>query len=128
MTNNREFLTFELPPALPALSDNKPLSDTEASACSLVHGTSSPYLLVAEYLLASRADNRRLCTRAVARIIKKWTAEIGLDARQLSEHSLRAGFATSAPLNGFDAMLIARQTGHRSQQMLATYVRPAQWF
>ncbi len=68
--------------------------------------------------------NERLCTRAVARIIKKWTAAIGLDAQQFSGHSLRAGFATSAALAGLETSVIARQTRHQSGRSLHTYVRP----
>jgi len=67
---------------------------------------------------------QRLCTSAVAWIIKEHVAEIGLDARRFSGHSLRADFATSAALAGYDATHIARQTGHKSQQMVAAYVRP----
>lgn len=66
----------------------------------------------------------RLSDRAVARIVKKWTARTDLDPRLFSGHSLRAGFATSAALAGWDASLIARQTGHKSQDMVAAYVRP----
>jgi integrase len=67
----------------------------------------------------------RLSGRAVARIVKKRVATIGRAPHQFSGHSLRAGFATSAAMAGLDALLIARQTGHKSQQMVATYVRPA---
>jgi integrase len=61
--------------------------------------------------------------RTVARIVKRRVAQIGLDPVQYSGHSLRAGFATSAALAGWNMALIASQTGHRSQQVLAQYVR-----
>jgi integrase len=61
---------------------------------------------------------------AVSLIVKRRVFAIGLDPARYSGHSMRAGFATSAALAGIDATLIARQTGHRSQQMVATYVRP----
>jgi integrase len=66
----------------------------------------------------------RLSDRAVATIVKHWAAAAGLPAERFSGHSLRAGFATSAAMAGFDATLIARQTGHRTQQALSAYVRP----
>jgi integrase len=62
--------------------------------------------------------------RTVARIVKRRVAQIGLDPTLYSGHSLRAGFATSASLAGWNTALIASQTGHRSQQVLAQYVRP----
>ena len=65
----------------------------------------------------------RLSGRTIAEIVKKRVAAAGLPADRYSGHSLRAGFATSAALAGFDAILIARQTGHHSQQMVASYVR-----
>lgn len=60
----------------------------------------------------------------VARTVKKCVARAGFDPCRFSGHSLRAGFATSAALAGFDAVAIARQTGHRSSRALAAYVRP----
>lgn len=61
---------------------------------------------------------------AVARIVKAHVQRAGLDPARFSGHSLRAGFATSAALAGFDALVIARQTGHRSNRALSAYVRP----
>lgn len=66
----------------------------------------------------------RLCDKTVARIIKKRAFTAGLASEGLSGHSLRAGFVTSAALAGFNSALIARQTGHKSLQVLAAYVRP----
>lgn len=67
---------------------------------------------------------RPLHGEVISLIVKKRTAAIGLDPTAFSGHSLRAGFVTSAMLAGADAPLIARQTGHRSQQALSAYVRP----
>ena len=69
--------------------------------------------------------NRPLDPRTVARIVKRWAGKAGLDARLYSGHSLRAGFVTSAAVAGWNSALIARQTGHRSVQVLASYVRPS---
>ena len=68
----------------------------------------------------------RLSGRPIATIIKNRTAAAGLVGKRYSGHSLRAGYATSAALAGFDATVIARQTGHRTQNSLSAYVRPDQ--
>ena len=72
----------------------------------------------------ARALERRLSDRAVTTIVKRWAAGAGLPTERFSGHSLRAGFATSAAMAGFDAIMIARQTGHHTQQALSAYVRP----
>ena len=73
----------------------------------------------------ARSPSRRLSGRVIAGIAKKRVASTGLRADRFSWHSLRAGFATSDAMAGFDATLIARQTGHHAQQMVAAYVRVA---
>jgi integrase len=69
------------------------------------------------------SGDKQLSGRTVARIVKLRVAQLGLDPRNYSGHSLRAGFATSASLAGWNMALIASQTGHRSQKVLARYVR-----
>jgi integrase len=66
-----------------------------------------------------------LCDRTIAEIVKSRSKAAGFDPKAFSGHSLRSGFATSASLAGFDSALIARQTGHKTQQALAQYVRPS---
>lgn len=73
---------------------------------------------------ADDSSPRRMSAMTVARIVKEHVGHVDLDPRLFSGHSLRAGFATSAALAGFDALLIARQTGHRSNRALGAYVRP----
>jgi integrase len=77
--------------------------------------------------LSERAEqnNVRLGAGEVAKVVKRYAEQIGLDAGRFSGHSLRAGFVTSAALAGVDIALIARQTGHRTQQSLAAYARPS---
>jgi integrase len=65
----------------------------------------------------------RLSTRTVARVVKSAAARIGLDPTLFGGHSLRAGFVTTAAMAGFDAPLIAKQTGHRAVQTVSAYVR-----
>ncbi len=78
--------------------------------------------------LFREADGKELGARlsgwAVARIVKAQVQHAGFDPAKYSGHSLRAGFATSAAMAGFDALVIARQTGHRSNRALSAYVRP----
>jgi integrase len=61
----------------------------------------------------------------VAEIVKARVAAVGQQPACFSGHSLRAGLITSAMLARTDATLIARQTGHRTQQSLSAYARPA---
>jgi len=77
---------------------------------------------------AGNAARDHISARSVARIVKKHVASIGLDPEFYSGHSLRAGYVTSAALAGIEGPLIARQTGHRSQQSLAAYARPGEFW
>jgi integrase len=70
----------------------------------------------------------RLSDKAVARLVKRVAADAGLDPNRLSGHSLRAGFATSAARAGRSERSIMRQTGHRSVQMVRSYIREAEVF
>jgi site-specific recombinase XerD len=65
----------------------------------------------------------RLNDRAVALIIKRAAAGAGLEPRQFAGHSLRAGLATQAAADGVDTLAIREVTGHKSDAMLARYVR-----
>ncbi|HEY2512839.1 MAG TPA: site-specific integrase [Polyangiaceae bacterium] len=65
-----------------------------------------------------------LCDRTVARIIKRAAAKVGLDPARLAGHSLRAGFATTAAKKGKTLDAIVRQTGHRSERVARSYIRP----
>lgn len=67
----------------------------------------------------------RLTPAAVALIVKRRALAVELDAATFAGHSLRAGFATSAALNGVSESAIATQTGHRSMAILRRYIRPA---
>lgn len=69
-----------------------------------------------------------LSAQTVALIVKNYVAKLGLDPRSFSGHSLRAGLATSAAAVNVSASRIRAQTGHRSDAMLARYVREADLF
>lgn len=61
--------------------------------------------------------------QAVARMLKRRVAQIGLDGENYSGHSLRAGFITTADGAGVSAEVIARHTGHKNLAQLRAYVR-----
>lgn len=67
----------------------------------------------------------RLTDRDVARIVKRLAEAAGLDPRQFSGHSLRAGFVTSAATAGVPEWQIQEVTGHKSAQVLRRYIRDA---
>jgi len=69
-----------------------------------------------------------LCTRTVARIVKKAAKAAGLPESELSGHSLRAGFVTDGYAAGAAEAAIMQQTGHRSREVLAVYRREADLF
>lgn len=66
--------------------------------------------------------------QSVALLIKHYAAKIGLDPGRLSGHSLRAGLITSAAKLGVSTWKIRAQSGHKSEAMLARYIRDAEVF
>ena len=65
---------------------------------------------------------------AIALIVKRASARIGLDIGQYSGHSLRAGLVTQSYLNGADTRSIMQQTGHKSIATVYRYIRDASLF
>ncbi|QZP09870.1 site-specific integrase [Caenibius sp. WL] len=70
----------------------------------------------------------RLSGDAVSTIIKKRVEAAGFDPATFSGHSLRAGLATSAAMAGASSWKIRQQTGHKSDAMLARYIRDGDMF
>ncbi len=68
---------------------------------------------------------KRLTDQVVRTVVKERGLAAGLDVEQLSGHSLRAGLATQAALDGANLRDIAKQTGHRSEKVLSGYIRDA---
>jgi len=58
-----------------------------------------------------------------ARIVKRYCERIGLDPAEYSGHSLRAGFVTSAAINGARIDKIMDITRHKSSDTLMRYIR-----
>lgn len=73
-------------------------------------------------------DELGLTPQSVALIVKERATAIGLDARDFSGHSLRAGFVTSAAKSGASTWKICQQTGHKSVSVMQRYIRDEQLF
>jgi site-specific recombinase XerD len=65
---------------------------------------------------------------SIARIVKRAAEAAGLDPANYAGHSLRAGFATQAFLNGVTEVSIMRQTRHKSLNTLRKYIRDRSLF
>jgi integrase len=70
----------------------------------------------------------RITDRTIAEIIKKRAALMGLDAKDVSGHSLRAGLVTDGFAAGVPEAVIMEQTGHRSHAVMTGYRREAELF
>ncbi|MCZ7862859.1 site-specific integrase [Agrobacterium salinitolerans] len=75
-----------------------------------------------------RVTEETLTDQAVALIVKKYADAAGLDVANLSGHSLRAGFVTSAAENRASISRIMEVTRHRDPRTVETYVRRADRF
>ena len=64
-----------------------------------------------------------LTPQSVALIVKAVVAQTGADVQNISGHSLRAGYCTSAAERGQQSWQIREQTGHKSDSTLAKYIR-----
>ena len=65
---------------------------------------------------------------SIGLIVKRAASAAGLDPARYAGHSLRAGLATQAYLNGAGELDIMRQTGHRSLAMVRRYIRDGSLF
>jgi site-specific recombinase XerD len=70
----------------------------------------------------------RLSGQSIALIVKKMVSQLGLTPDQYSGHSLRAGFVTTAFVNGASTVAVKNQTGHRTDSVLMEYYRPSTLF
>lgn len=69
-----------------------------------------------------------LTPQAVAHVIKERAQAVGLDPAKYAGHSLRSGLVTSAAKLGVSSWKIRQQTGHKSDAMVARYIRDANIF
>jgi site-specific recombinase XerD len=75
-----------------------------------------------------RVSPGRMDAGSIARIVKRAAAAAGLDPAAYAGHSLRAGFATQAFLNGVSEVSIMRQTRHKSLATLRKYIHDRSLF
>jgi site-specific recombinase XerD len=75
-----------------------------------------------------RVGQGRMNAGSVARLIKRAAEAAGRDPASYAGHSLRAGFATQAFLNGAAEVSIMRQTRHKSLNTLRKYIRDRSLF
>ena len=73
-------------------------------------------------------QGRSLHPTDVARLVKRYTAAIGLDPAEYSGHSLRAGFVTSAAAHGARLDKIMEVTRHTNPGTVMRYIRHADAF
>lgn len=73
-------------------------------------------------------SKRPLSDRAISDIVKYYACKAGLNPEKYSGHSLRVGLCTSAAQHGISSWKIRQQTGHRSDSMLARYIRDGNLF
>jgi integrase len=71
---------------------------------------------------------RGLHRDSIAAIYKTAAARAGMNPTNIAGHSVRAGMATQAALNGSSERAIARTTRHRSRRVLRRYIRPGEMF
>ena len=69
-----------------------------------------------------------LSDKSVAKRVKHYAGQVGLEAADFAAHSLRAGFVTSAAEAGASIFKMAKVSRHRSTDVLAGYVRSANLF
>jgi site-specific recombinase XerD len=75
-----------------------------------------------------RVGMKRLSGEGVCLIVRERVQAAGINPKNYSGHSLRAGLATSAAQAGVSTWKIRQQTGHASDAMLSRYVRDGELF
>lgn len=70
----------------------------------------------------------RLTDQSVRLILRESLKRAGINEKGFSGHSLRAGFATVAAINGASEREIQKTTGHVSLEVLRRYIRDANLF
>ena len=60
--------------------------------------------------------------------MKRAAGRAGFETGEYAGHSLRAGLATQAAMNGASELAIMKQTGHRSLNTVRKYIREGSLF
>ena len=71
---------------------------------------------------------RALHADSVGYLVKRAAGRAGLETTDYAGHSLRAGLATQAAMNGASELDIMKQTGHRSLTTVRKYIREGSLF
>jgi site-specific recombinase XerD len=71
-----------------------------------------------------KVSSSPLSAQSVSLILKAAAKRSGVDPSIISGHSLRAGYCTQAAIFGLQPWQIREQTGHKSDLVLARYIRP----
>lgn len=88
---------------------------------------SEPGALFTRVLYRNHPTIERIGPRAISRTVQERANAAGFDGMPISGHSLRAGHATTAAVNGAPIDRIAAQTRHRDLgALLNHYIRPAE--
>jgi site-specific recombinase XerD len=74
------------------------------------------------------ASDKALHADSVAYLVKRAAGRAGLETMEYAGHSLRAGLATQAAMNGASELAIMKQTGHRSLATVRKYIREGTLF
>ncbi len=75
-----------------------------------------------------QVSDRALHADSVGYLVKRAAGRAGLEALDYAGHSLRAGLATQAAMNGASELAIMKQTGHRSLATVRKYIREGTLF
>jgi site-specific recombinase XerD len=75
-----------------------------------------------------KMQGTRLTDQVVAKVVKRALIAASREAEAFAGHSLRAGLATQAALNGVNERSIQEQTGHKSLPILRRYIREGSLF
>jgi site-specific recombinase XerD len=73
-------------------------------------------------------SGRALHADSIAYLLKRAAGLAGLQTVEYAGHSLRAGLATQAAMNGASELAIMKQTGHRSLATVRKYIREGTLF
>jgi site-specific recombinase XerD len=73
-------------------------------------------------------SDRALHSDSVGYLVKRAAGRAGFETMEYAGHSLRAGLATQAAMNGASELEIMKQTGHRSLTTVRKYIREGSLF
>lgn len=90
------------------------------TAASITHGP-----IFRRLSRTGAATKHRLDAGYVSILLKAHLDRTGIDSAEYSAHSLRAGLVTAAATAGVPSWKIRQQTGHKTDVIVARYIRDA---